>query len=67
MGFCSKLIHGNFIVKFHCLSSLLQKKGIEKNLGLGKLSSFEEKMIAEALPELKASIKKGEEFVKSMK
>lgn len=46
---------------------LLGKKGIEKNLGLGKLSSFEEKMIAEALPELKASIKKGEEFVKSMK
>uniref|UniRef100_A0A8C2S6L6 Malate dehydrogenase, mitochondrial n=1 Tax=Capra hircus TaxID=9925 RepID=A0A8C2S6L6_CAPHI len=46
---------------------LLGKKGIEKNLGIGKVSPFEEKMIAEAIPELKASIKKGEEFVKSMK
>ncbi|CAD7676723.1 unnamed protein product [Nyctereutes procyonoides] len=41
--------------------------GIEKNLGIGKISPFEEKMIAEAIPELKASIKKGEEFVKNMK
>ena len=46
---------------------LLGKKGIEKNLGIGKISPFEEKMIAEAIPELKASIKKGEEFVKNMK
>ncbi|XP_069342473.1 malate dehydrogenase, mitochondrial isoform X2 [Eulemur rufifrons] len=46
---------------------LLGKKGIEKNLGIGKVSSFEEKMIAEAIPELKASIKKGEDFVKNMK
>uniref|UniRef100_A0A8D2HPH4 Malate dehydrogenase n=1 Tax=Urocitellus parryii TaxID=9999 RepID=A0A8D2HPH4_UROPR len=46
---------------------LLGKKGLEKNLGIGKVSSFEEKMIAEAIPELKASIKKGEDFVKNMK
>uniref|UniRef100_A0A7N4V0Y8 Malate dehydrogenase, mitochondrial n=1 Tax=Sarcophilus harrisii TaxID=9305 RepID=A0A7N4V0Y8_SARHA len=46
---------------------LLGKKGIEKNLGIGKLSPFEQKMVAEAIPELKASIKKGEDFVKSMK
>ncbi|KAF6125724.1 malate dehydrogenase 2 [Phyllostomus discolor] len=46
---------------------LLGKKGIEKNLGIGKVSPFEEKMIAEAIPELKASIKKGEDFVKNMK
>ncbi|CAD7691169.1 unnamed protein product [Nyctereutes procyonoides] len=46
---------------------LLGKKGIEKNLGIGKISPFEEKMIAEAIPEQKASIKKGEEFVKNMK
>ncbi|XP_058913211.2 malate dehydrogenase, mitochondrial-like isoform X1 [Kogia breviceps] len=45
----------------------LGKKGIEKNLGIGKISPFEEKKIAEAIPELKASIKKGEEFVKNMK
>uniref|UniRef100_A0A2K5QAM7 Malate dehydrogenase, mitochondrial n=1 Tax=Cebus imitator TaxID=2715852 RepID=A0A2K5QAM7_CEBIM len=46
---------------------LLGKQGIEKNLGIGKVSSFEEKMIAEAIPELKASIKKGEDFVKTLK
>ncbi|XP_006859745.1 PREDICTED: malate dehydrogenase, mitochondrial isoform X2 [Chrysochloris asiatica] len=46
---------------------VLGKKGLEKNMGIGKVSSFEEKMIAEAIPELKASIKKGEDFVKNMK
>uniref|UniRef100_A0A8C0P7X9 Malate dehydrogenase, mitochondrial n=2 Tax=Canis lupus familiaris TaxID=9615 RepID=A0A8C0P7X9_CANLF len=45
---------------------LLGKKGIEKNLGIGKISPFEE-MIAEAIPELKAFIKKREEIVKNMK
>ena len=29
---------------------LLEKKGIEKNLGIDKISPFEEKMIAEAIP-----------------
>ncbi|KYO31988.1 malate dehydrogenase, mitochondrial [Alligator mississippiensis] len=46
---------------------LLGKNGIEKNLGIGKITPFEEKMVAEAISELKASIKKGEEFVKNMK
>ncbi|XP_011806526.1 PREDICTED: malate dehydrogenase, mitochondrial-like isoform X2 [Colobus angolensis palliatus] len=46
---------------------LLGKKGIEKNLGIGQVSSFEEKMISDAIPELKASIKKGEDFVKTLK
>uniref|UniRef100_A0A2K6UG92 Malate dehydrogenase, mitochondrial n=1 Tax=Saimiri boliviensis boliviensis TaxID=39432 RepID=A0A2K6UG92_SAIBB len=46
---------------------LLGRKGIEKNLGIGKVTPFEEKMIAEAVPELKASIKKGEDFVKTLK
>lgn len=51
----------------HHLPGLFQKKGLEKNLGIGKVTPFEEKMIAEAMPELKASIKKGEDFVKNMK
>ncbi|XP_050764882.1 malate dehydrogenase, mitochondrial isoform X2 [Gymnogyps californianus] len=46
---------------------LLGKNGIEKNLGIGKISPFEEKMIAEAMSELKGSIKKGEEFAKNFK
>lgn len=48
-------------------SSFPQKNGIEKNLGIGKISPFEEKMVAEAMSELKASIKKGEEFAKNFK
>ncbi|KAM5179614.1 malate dehydrogenase, mitochondrial [Mantella aurantiaca] len=46
---------------------LLGKNGIEKNLGLGKLSAFEEKLVAEAMGELKGSIKKGEDFAKNFK
>lgn len=41
----------------------LGKNGIEENYGLGKLSVFEEKLVQGALAELKASIKKGEDFV----
>uniref|UniRef100_A0A8C5Q0G2 Malate dehydrogenase n=1 Tax=Leptobrachium leishanense TaxID=445787 RepID=A0A8C5Q0G2_9ANUR len=46
---------------------LLGKNGIEKNLGLGNLSAYEEKIVGEALAELKGSIKKGEDFVKNRK
>ena len=44
-----------------------EKNGIEKNLGIGKITPFEEKMVAEAMAELKASIKKGEDFAKNFK
>lgn len=40
-----------------------QKNGMEKNLGYGKLSSFEQKLLDAAIPELKKNIQKGEEFV----
>lgn len=45
------------------LNSLcLGKTGLEKNLGLGETSDFEKDLIAKAIPELKANIKKGVEF-----
>uniref|UniRef100_A0A6Q2ZHX2 Malate dehydrogenase n=1 Tax=Esox lucius TaxID=8010 RepID=A0A6Q2ZHX2_ESOLU len=53
--------------KYFSTPLLLGKQGIEKNLGLGKLSAFEEKLVAEAIGELKGSIKKGEDFVANMK
>ncbi|XP_029359476.1 malate dehydrogenase, mitochondrial isoform X2 [Echeneis naucrates] len=53
--------------KYFSTPLLLGKNGIEKNLGLGKLSAFEEKLVAGAMDELKASIKKGEDFVAKMK
>ncbi|XP_045119652.1 malate dehydrogenase, mitochondrial-like [Portunus trituberculatus] len=45
---------------------LLGPNGMEKNLGLGKLSDFESKLVEAALPELKGSIKKGESFAANM-
>jgi malate dehydrogenase len=41
---------------------LLGKNGLEKNLGLGKLSQFEEGLLKAAIPELIKTIKKGEDF-----
>lgn len=43
---------------------LLGKNGVAKNLGLGKLSQYESELVKTALPELKANIKKGEDFAK---
>lgn len=37
-------------------SFLLRKRGPEKNLSIDKIPPFEEKMIAEAIPKLKAFI-----------
>jgi len=45
---------------------LLGPNGMEKNLGLGKLSAFEAGLVEAALGELKGSIKKGEAFVANM-
>ncbi|XP_030648339.1 malate dehydrogenase, mitochondrial isoform X2 [Chanos chanos] len=53
--------------KYFSTPLLLGKNGIEKNLGLGKLTAFEEKLVADATGELKASIKKGEDFIQNMK
>ncbi|KAL3060586.1 hypothetical protein OYC64_015024 [Pagothenia borchgrevinki] len=53
--------------KYFSTPLLLGKSGIEKNLGLGQLTAFEEQLVAEAMTELKASIKKGEDFVANMK
>jgi malate dehydrogenase len=44
---------------------LLGKNGVEKNLGLGKLSPYEQELLKAALPELIKTIKTGEEFVKA--
>merc|ERR1711884_576020 len=41
---------------------LLGKNGLEKNLGLGRLSAYEEELLKACIPELQKTIKKGEEF-----
>ncbi|CAG9834218.1 unnamed protein product [Diabrotica balteata] len=41
---------------------VLGKNGLEKNLGLGKLSDFEQDLLKKALPELKKNIEAGVKF-----
>jgi malate dehydrogenase len=41
---------------------VLGPNGVEKNLGLGKLSAFEQELLQKALPELKKNIETGEKF-----
>lgn len=50
-------------IMHHNIFFLFQPKGLEKNLGLGKLSAYEKDLVEKAIPELKATIKKGEDFV----
>merc|ERR1712177_130020 len=49
--------------KYFATPVVLGPNGIEKNLGLGTLTEFEQGLLAAAIPELIGSIKKGEEFV----
>jgi len=42
---------------------LLGKNGVEKNLGLGKLKEAEADLVKKAMPELKANIQKGVDFI----
>jgi len=49
--------------KYFSTPLLLGPNGIEKNLGLGNLTAYEQDLLKAALPELNGSIKKGEEFV----
>merc|ERR1712242_67846 len=49
--------------KYFATPLVLGPNGIEKNLGLGTLTEFEQGLLAAAIPELIGSIKKGEKFV----
>jgi len=47
---------------FFATPLLLGKNGVEKNLGYGELSAFEQEGLAKLLPELQSSIQKGIDF-----
>merc|ERR1711970_242233 len=49
--------------KYFSTPIVLGPNGVAKNLGMGTLSAFEAELVEGAIPELKGSIKKGEEFV----
>merc|ERR1711887_320843 len=49
--------------KYFATPLVLGPNGIEKNLGLGTLTEFEQGLLAAAIPELNGSIAKGEKFV----
>jgi malate dehydrogenase len=44
---------------------MLGVNGVEKVLELGTMTSFEERMIKNAIPDLRASIEKGVAFARS--
>merc|ERR1711899_135865 len=46
---------------------VLGPNGVEKNLGLGTLTAFEQDLLKAAIPELNGSIKKGEQFAADYK
>merc|ERR1712112_135775 len=48
--------------KYFATPLVLGPTGVEKNLGLGTLSEFEQGLLAAGIPELKGSIAKGEKF-----
>jgi len=49
--------------KFFSTPILLGTNGLQKNLGLGKLSDYENQLLKAAIPELKKNIQKGEDFI----
>ncbi|XP_065221260.1 malate dehydrogenase, mitochondrial [Planococcus citri] len=49
--------------KFFSTPILLGKNGVESNLGIGKLSAYEQQLLKAALPELQKNIQKGVDFV----
>lgn len=60
---CSFVYSEETEAKYFATPLLLGTNGVEKNLGIGKIIDYEKKLIDTALPELTASIKKGEQFV----
>jgi len=59
-------VESNVVPEVTFFSSRVEfgKEGVEKIHGLGTLDAFEQKKLAEAIPELKGSIQKGVEFAK---
>ncbi|RZC39764.1 Ldh 1 C and/or 3Beta HSD domain containing protein [Asbolus verrucosus] len=60
---CAYVLSDVTEAKYFSTPLVLGKNGIEKNLGLGKLSDFEQDLLKAAIPELKKNIQKGEDFV----
>merc|ERR1712147_159401 len=53
--------------KYFATPLVLGPNGVEKNLGLGTLTAFEQDLLKAAIPELNGSIKKGEQFAADYK
>lgn len=53
----------SYLSGFFNIVCILQPNGVQKNLGLGKLSDYENQLLKAAIPELKKNIQKGEDFV----
>jgi len=60
---CAYVVSDVTEAKYFSTPLVLGPNGMEKNLGLGNLTQYEQDLLKASLPELNASIKKGEEFV----
>jgi len=60
---CAYVAAENMDTTYFATPLLLGKKGVEKSLGIGKVSEYETKLIQTAVKELKANIDKGNKFV----
>ncbi|KAK9754684.1 lactate/malate dehydrogenase, alpha/beta C-terminal domain [Popillia japonica] len=61
---CAFTLNNSHGTKYFSSRLLLGKNGIEKDLGLGKLSDFESECIKKAIEAIKKNVAKGEQFVK---
>ncbi|GJQ79878.1 hypothetical protein Trydic_g18325 [Trypoxylus dichotomus] len=61
---CAYVVSDVAGTKYFATPLLLGKNGIEKNLGIGKLSNYEQELVNKAIPEIKDNVAKGEQFVK---
>lgn len=61
---CAYVMNDVVGTKYFATPLLLGRNGIEKNLGIGKLTDYEQELVDKAIPELKDNVAKGEQFVK---
>lgn len=60
---CAYIASEGLETSYFATPCLMGKKGVERSLGIGKISEYETKLIQAAVKELKANIEKGEKFV----
>lgn len=61
---CAYTMNDSHKTRYVSTKLLLGKNGVEKDLGVGKLTDFEQELFGKALGAIKKNVEKGEKFVK---